>query len=114
MATFQEKNDEELDAEFIKILRLMKPYITCIMNNHFIELVRLWLEKLSDVNFPNKVLRNKYLVELGKQIEIGVFDDPFVDPPPTGMLPPFSIYMVSRTPTSDLVSKRKFIAEPSK
>lgn len=100
MAPYEEK--KVLDEEFIKILRLMKPYITCIMNNHYIELVRQWLEKLSDTNFKDKTLRNQYLVELGRQIEAGIFEGPFVEPPPESDLPPYSVYRVNKKNTTYL------------
>nr|XP_022917032.1 uncharacterized protein PFB0765w-like isoform X2 [Onthophagus taurus] len=83
------KAEDNLDIEYLNTLRNIKPYITCIMNNHYIELVRVWLEKLSDTKVENKTLRNEYLVELGKQIVSGVFVEPFVDPPSPGALPPF-------------------------
>lgn len=84
------RSDDYLDMEYLTTLRNIKPYITCIMNNHYIELIRVWLEKLSDTNVQNdKTLRNTYLVELGKQIVSGVFVEPFIDPPGDGMLPPF-------------------------
>lgn len=83
---------EELDLEFLRLLRIMKPFITCIMNNHYIDLIRMWLEKLSDPNFVDKINRNKYLAEFGRQIEIGIFEEPFTDPPIDGDLPPFEVY----------------------
>lgn len=82
-------SDEQLDLEYLKILRLMKPYITCIMNNHYVELIRVWLEKLSSRELSNKIERNKYLTRLGKQIEDGVLDVPFLEPPADGALQPF-------------------------
>lgn len=74
------RSDDYLDMEYLTTLRNIKPYITCIMNNHYIELIRVWLEKLSDIHVQcDKALRNVYLVELGKQIINGVFVEPFVD-----------------------------------
>lgn len=84
------RSDDYLDMEYLTTLRNIKPYITCIMNNHYIELIRVWLEKLSDINVQHdKALRNVYLVELGKQIVSGVFVEPFIDPPGEGPLLPF-------------------------
>lgn len=79
--------DEQLDLEYLKILRLMKPYITCIMNNEYVQLIRLWLEKIGSQDFVDKEERNKYLKELGKQIEDGILDVPFIEEPPQDPLP---------------------------
>lgn len=79
-------DDEQLDLEYLKILRLMKPYITCIMNNDYVQLIRYWLEKLSSSDFSNKLVRNNYLKELGRQVEDGVLDIPFTELPPEGPL----------------------------
>lgn len=85
--------DEKLDLEYLKILRLMKPYITCIMNNDYVQLIRLWLEKLSSRDFNNKVERNKYLQHLGKQIEDGILELPFTQEPPNGDLPSYNDFI---------------------
>ncbi|XP_017779184.1 PREDICTED: kinesin-related protein 4-like isoform X2 [Nicrophorus vespilloides] len=88
-AVVANKPSEHLDLEYLQILRLIKPYITCITNNRYIELVKMWLEKLSDESVTDKAVRNYYLVQLGHQIEDGVLAGPFLAAPPIGDLGPF-------------------------
>lgn len=50
----------------------------------------MWLERLGDEQFPDKELRNEYLQRLWKEIEEGVLEHPFTEPPPAGDLPSLS------------------------
>lgn len=95
MDQLTDNRDEQLDLEYLKILRLMKPYITCIMNNDYVQLIRLWLEKISNQNFANKEDRNKYLKQLGKQIEDGILNVPFIEEPPEDALPLYDELLLS-------------------
>lgn len=83
------KSQKTLDAEFRKILRIIKPYIPRIDNNEYINQYRLWLERLSEVCPSEKEERNVYLQELLKQIEACSLDIPFTEKPKPGPLLPF-------------------------
>ncbi|XP_065161742.1 golgin subfamily A member 4-like isoform X2 [Atheta coriaria] len=80
----------KLDLEYLHLLNQIKPYITCIINTHYIGLIKMWLERLGDEQFPDKELRNEYLQRLWKEIEEGVLEHPFTEPPPAGDLPSLS------------------------
>lgn len=80
---------KKLDSEFRRILRIIKPYIPCIMNNDYLTSYRLWLEKLSEVGSNEKKERNRYLIELCYQIQDGILEYPFTELPTVGSLPPF-------------------------
>lgn len=78
----------DLDAEFKKILCIIKPYIPYIADKRFIHFYRIWLERLSRIDTSEKQLRNAYLKELSRQIQAAVLEPPFTAPPPVGQLPP--------------------------
>ncbi|XP_018335238.1 interaptin-like [Agrilus planipennis] len=78
-----------LDGEFRKILAIIKPFIPCVTNNHYLMMYRIWLEKLSDVDDIEKLERNRYLTELCSQIQAGVLEEPFTEMPFDGILLPF-------------------------
>lgn len=82
--------NKRLDGEFRRILRVIKPYIPCIMNNEYLTSYRLWLEKLSGVGPSEKEERNRYVMELCYQIQDGILEYPFTQLPTDGPLPPFS------------------------
>ncbi|KAF5295219.1 hypothetical protein FQR65_LT10503 [Abscondita terminalis] len=82
--------NKKLDAEFRRILRIIKPYIPCIMNNEYLTSYRLWLEKLSSASPAEKEERNRYIMELCYQIQDGILEYPFLQLPQDGPLPPFS------------------------
>lgn len=84
---------EQVDVEYLKILRLMKPYIMCIMSNEYVQMIKLWLDKLGGRDYPNKQERNKYVKELGIQAEEGVLRLPFTVEPPEGELPPYEEWL---------------------
>lgn len=84
-----EDTDKTLDVEFRRILRVIKIYIPCIMNINYLTSYRIWLEKLSEIDSSEKEERNRYLLELGRQIQDGVLEAPFTQPPLRGPLPPF-------------------------
>lgn len=72
---------DNLDLEYVQTLHKIRPYITRIVKPHLMELVKVWVEKLSSPNWKNKALRNRYLIELGNQIEVGMLGEPFMNPP---------------------------------
>lgn len=90
ITSIQSKSQKNLDAEFRRILRIIKPYIPYINNNDYITQYRLWLEKLSHVDYSEKRERNRYLQELLKQIEAGVLEEPFCKKPLPGPLIPYN------------------------
>ncbi|KAF2893308.1 hypothetical protein ILUMI_12864 [Ignelater luminosus] len=81
--------DKKLDVEFRRILRIIKIYIPCIMNLNYLTSYRVWLEKLSEIDSSEKEERNRYLLELCRQIQDGILEVPFTQPPLRGPLPPF-------------------------
>ena len=81
--------EEALESEYAQALWKIRPYILYIKKPHLMELVKVWVEKLSNANWKNKALRNRYLVELGNQIEDGVLGEPFTNPPPEELLVEF-------------------------
>ncbi|KAK5641278.1 hypothetical protein RI129_009825 [Pyrocoelia pectoralis] len=97
----------ELDDEFRRILRIIKPYIPCIMNNSYLTSYRLWLEKLSMADVTEKKERNKYIIELCYQIQDGILEFPFTELPGDGPLPPFSMdYYGTKRRTSTALIKQ--------
>lgn len=88
METLRDDNeDEHLDLTFRKMLQALKPYVQNVMNQDHLNAYRLWLERLSRASSSEeKVGRNRYLMELARQIRGGVLEPPFTLIPPTGRL----------------------------
>uniref|UniRef100_A0A6P7GU61 Uncharacterized protein LOC114342326 n=1 Tax=Diabrotica virgifera virgifera TaxID=50390 RepID=A0A6P7GU61_DIAVI len=76
------KNPEEnkLDLEFRQILCVIKQFIPYVNSNSHLSAYRSWLEKLSSVQ-TEKANRNRYLIELAKQIKDNVLVYPFHEKP---------------------------------
>lgn len=83
---------ELLDKEFRQILIAIKPYINHIDDHYHLEYYRIWLERLSNAHYREKVERNKYLLELANQIQDNILEPPFTYHPPKGLLPRMKNY----------------------
>ncbi|XP_074039750.1 uncharacterized protein [Leptinotarsa decemlineata] len=89
VADFHDSENTSLDLEFRQILCIIKHYIPYVDSNANLSLYRSWLEKLSS-SHSNKSERNKYLLELARQIKSNNISPPFHQRPPTGPLLSFS------------------------
>lgn len=78
-------DQDSLDAEFKKLLCIIRQYIPYINSNSCLSQCRLWLEKLSSTE-NDKESRNWYLGELCRQIQANRLHPPFTDVPPSGCL----------------------------
>lgn len=78
-------DEDSLDAEFKKLLCIIRQYIPYINSNSCLSQCRLWLEKLSSTE-NDKESRNWYLGELCRQIQANRLQPPFTDAPPSGCL----------------------------
>ncbi|KAG5890579.1 hypothetical protein JTB14_012707 [Gonioctena quinquepunctata] len=85
-ANLKQSENTSLDLEFRQILCIIKHYIPYVNSNTRLSLYRAWLEKLSSTH-TNKPERNKYLIELARQIKSDDLFPPFHERPPLGPLP---------------------------
>ncbi|CAH2002558.1 unnamed protein product [Acanthoscelides obtectus] len=73
----------KLDLEFRQILCIIKSYIPTVNSNEQLLLFKSWLEKLSAPT-TEEAERNRYLLELARQIKDGDISPPFDREPPPG------------------------------
>ncbi|KAB0793795.1 hypothetical protein PPYR_13415 [Photinus pyralis] len=85
------EGSRELDAEFQRILHIIKPYIPRVKNIPYFTSYVSWLQKLRMVDSQDKEERNKYVAALCQQIQAGVLEFPFTEFPDDGPLAPFKI-----------------------
>ncbi|CAH1154398.1 unnamed protein product [Phaedon cochleariae] len=81
-------DSHQLDLEFRQILSVIKQFIPYVDSNSHLSLYRSWLEKLSSTN-SDKTERNRYLLELARQIKENSVFPPFDQRPPIGHLKTF-------------------------
>nr|CAI5840020.1 unnamed protein product [Callosobruchus analis] len=80
----QHRTEEaKLDLEFRQILCIIKSYIPFVNSNQQLLLYKSWLEKLSAPT-TEQPERNRYLLELARQIKDGDVSPPFDREPPPG------------------------------
>ncbi|VEN35729.1 unnamed protein product, partial [Callosobruchus maculatus] len=75
--------EAKLDLEFRQILCIIKSYIPFVNSNQQLLLYKSWLEKLSAPT-TEQPERNRYLLELARQIKDGDISPPFDQEPPPG------------------------------
>ncbi|CAH0405140.1 unnamed protein product [Chilo suppressalis] len=90
-----------LDNEFKRYLEIMRPYLTQIVDQDVINICKAWIQKLSDCEVNEKILRNKYVFALCYQLAKGMLQEPFLKFPEKGTLPPISDEFDSDISTTD-------------
>lgn len=76
-----------LDLEYKRYLQLLRPYLGQLVDKNVIKICDAWIQRLSNCNDNEKILRNKYVFLLCYQLATGILDLPFLNCPPAELLP---------------------------
>lgn len=79
-------NEEKLDIEFKRYMKIFTPYLNQLLDDDVLNLCNAWIHRLSNVKENEKLIRNKYAFVLCYQLARGILDDPFNNNPPDGPL----------------------------
>jgi hypothetical protein len=97
-----ENEDSNLDVEFKRYLQIMRPYLAQLLDQDVIEICKAWIQRLSNCNANEKLLRNKYVFALCYQLAKGVLDEPFLKYPEPKKLDPISEELDNEASTSEV------------
>lgn len=86
----QFNHENELDAEFKRYLKIMRPYLGQLDDQNTIDVCEKWIQRLTNCSDSEKIARNKYIFYLCYQLARGQLEKPFIDSPPNDSLPGFS------------------------
>jgi len=92
MSKVKERDEQEalkLDEDFKQILMHVRPHVLNLRSAEEAYLCSIWLDKLNST-ISQRNLRNRYLLELFRQLRTGTLRGIFKNRPPNDMLMPLS------------------------